>query len=105
VIDETLSTSGWYAEEPITRFLREDKIDVLIVDGPNPTKDDLYSRYPVIPVLSSRLNSSCMMMLDDAGRRGERKVIEVWERLLNLEFIRIGKYAIGLRNSAFKPFL
>jgi predicted O-methyltransferase YrrM len=104
-IDNKLDTSQWYAEEPIAIALGNDKIDLLIVDGPNPTDEDLYSRYPAMPVLLNRLASSYMVLLDDSGRRGERKVIQVWEVLSGIAFKQIGKYSIAMKNSPFKPFV
>jgi len=104
-IDKKLSTSQWYAEEPITASLGDERIDLLVVDGPNPTADNLFSRYPAMPVLFGRMASSYMVVLDDAGREGERQIIRVWEALLGIDFRQIGKYAIALKDTKYKPFV
>ena len=55
-------------------------IDLLLVDGPpsgEPGRER--SRYPALPALEARLAPGAAVVLDDAGRPGERWVLERWE--------------------------
>jgi hypothetical protein len=100
-----LCATAWYDKVPILDALYSEKVDLLVVDGPNPTPGNLYSRYPALPVLINHMSSSYMVLLDDSGRRGEREIIVCWESLSGVSFKKIGKYSIGFCNTHYKPFV
>lgn len=52
-------------------------IDLLLIDGP-PGKLQRLSRYPAVPKLISRLKKNSMIIVDDANRRDERKMVKRW---------------------------
>lgn len=52
-------------------------IDMLVIDGP-PGFQNENARYPAIPVLIDRLADGCVILLDDAARRGEINAVEQW---------------------------
>ncbi len=52
-------------------------IDLLAIDGP-PRKLDPLVRYPARPRLFLRLRPGATVFLDDAGRAGEKRVLELW---------------------------
>ncbi len=66
------------------------KVDVLIVDGP-PAKIGKETRYPAIPRLFDRLADQAIVLVDDAGRPDERKIVRRWVRkfpTLTLDYLR-----------------
>jgi len=72
----------WYD----TAFLRDIKsINLLVVDGPiipdpygKTQKMKEMARYPGLPILLEKLSDNCIIVVDDAKREDERKVIETW---------------------------
>ncbi len=65
----------WYD----TSALGDVRADLLIVDGP-PAELHPLARYPALPLLDERLGDGATVILDDAGRAGERRVVERWRR-------------------------
>jgi predicted O-methyltransferase YrrM len=53
------------------------QIDMVIVDGP-PSHMGEMMRYPALPVLHSLLSQEAVLILDDASREQERKVVRAW---------------------------
>ena len=64
----------WYDLDSLKNV---ERIDMLIVDGP-PHVERTTARYPALPLLFDRLSADAVVVLDDARREGERKVIELW---------------------------
>jgi predicted O-methyltransferase YrrM len=52
-------------------------IDLVFVDGP-PGSTGRHARFPAVPVLRERLSPAARVLLDDGGRRQERKVADRW---------------------------
>lgn len=69
----------WYARAAL-RDLPRAGIDLLLVDGPpaSPGSPQERSRYPALPRLADRLAPGATVILDDAGRPGERWALERW---------------------------
>lgn len=70
-------------------------VSLVVCDGP--VGDTRGGRYGLVPVLGERLGSRCLVLLDDAGREGERAVLRRWssERGLRYELRgRRKKYAV-----------
>ena len=57
--------------------LPEDKIDMLVIDGP-PGFIQKKSRYPALPLLYGSLKQNCIVLLDDAAREDEKEIIKLW---------------------------
>jgi hypothetical protein len=98
---------GWYAGWALSQ-LPESGVELLLVDGPPAGQPAIESsRYPALPALAARLAEGAVVILDDAGRAGERRVLERWEAELAMRFDRredegvaVGVYvAPGLRTS------
>jgi len=53
------------------------KADMLVVDGP-PTSVSPLARYPALPMLLDRLTESAVVVLDDASRADELKLVARW---------------------------
>lgn len=75
---------NWYALEALNDL---SDIDMLVVDGP-PAATGPQARYPSLPMLIDRLATNATVVLDDAHRRDELKIVEEWEASFP-EFTRI----------------
>ncbi len=65
---------SWYDLGALTL---PDSIDMLVIDGP--ATPDPFGRYPALPLLLPRLRNGAIVVLDDAGRQGERGVVARWQ--------------------------
>jgi predicted O-methyltransferase YrrM len=78
----------WYRTAELDAAIT-DPIDLLLVDGPaayaRPTQ---HARYPAVPYFRRLLASDSTVVLDDVFRRGERDVLDRWEREFELQFER-----------------
>lgn len=85
----------WYDRAALPAL--PERIDLLLVDGP-PAGDlaPERGRYPALPALADRLAPGAIVILDDAGRPGERWVLERWRAEHGLAFERRGDVAIGV---------
>jgi predicted O-methyltransferase YrrM len=89
---------GWYATSALDEL--PDRIDLLLVDGPPASEPDIAeSRYPALPLLGGRLGPNGLVILDDIGRSGERRVLDAWEAETAFRFeLRPGeRIALGRR--------
>ncbi|MFO8024265.1 O-methyltransferase [Thiohalophilus sp.] len=55
----------------------DENIDFLFVDGP-PRKTQEMARYPAMKFFDNKLESGAIVLLDDANRRDEIKIKELW---------------------------
>ena len=78
---------AWYDKQQIDKI--ESEIDLLVVDGP-PRFIQERSRFLALPILFDRLSKKSTIVLDDANRVDEKKVIEDWIDFLktkNVEYL------------------
>lgn len=80
------ATDSWYSRSVVERDLEGVKVDLLVVDGPPAGPSRAEARYPALPVLFPYLGPEAAIMLDDADRPGEQRVIERWQAELPLTF-------------------
>jgi predicted O-methyltransferase YrrM len=69
----------WYSNVPET--IGRAQIDLVIVDGPpayEPGKEN--SREPALPVIRSFLSERAVVILDDANREAESRILDRWLR-------------------------
>jgi predicted O-methyltransferase YrrM len=74
-------------------------VDFLIVDGP-PGELQKMSRYPALPLLRNELSANAIILLDDAGRSDEKKIVDLWRMEisdLEYEYVATEKGAVILR--------
>lgn len=76
VKEVSLRGQTWIWYDP-NAFSNLHDIDVLIVDGPPGTYQEL-SRYPALPMLFDSLAEGALVILDDAKRLDERKILDLW---------------------------
>ncbi len=58
--------------------LPDNKIDVLIIDGPPSTTGPL-ARYPAGPLLFNQLSAHAHIIIDDSNREDEKEIIKQWQ--------------------------
>lgn len=77
----------WYDTDAIRKEIGESKIDLLFVDGPPANKPGIeQARYPAVPFFKKNLSDSVAILLDDATRKGERKIAKKWSNELDRPF-------------------
>lgn len=77
------SSFSWYDTTVLEGI---DQVDVLIVDGP-PGGIQRLARYPALPLISHALSNEACIIVDDAKRKDEQKMMARWRR----EYPQLGK--------------
>lgn len=79
VVDAPLTTAHtptpWYSDDLIQRDVPQ--IDMVIIDGP-PESTAHLARYPALPRLAPRLTENAIIIIDDAARDDEVKMLKRW---------------------------
>ena len=71
----------WYA---LTKIKGIKPIDMLIIDGPAQYgRVDKMIRYPALPLLFDSLSDDAIIILDDADRKDEKDIVELWLKQFN----------------------
>lgn len=92
----------WYDSGKITDALQEaQEFDLVIVDGPYGSSTP-FARYSAIPFLQGRLSKEYGVFLDDAQRKEEQEIAEVWTERLNIKPQYIKRYAYFKSNESFE---
>lgn len=65
----------WYDTSDLN--LEKNSVQVLVVDGP-PEKTLSHARYPALPIFYEYLSDEAVVILDDAGRKEESEIVEMW---------------------------
>lgn len=76
----------WYGFEPAT--LGEQRIDLLLVDGP-PGNQAQLARYPAVPILRPHLAENVVVILDDGNRPDEQEIARLWANELDGSLERV----------------
>jgi hypothetical protein len=91
-------THQWYGTDPLEGL---EGVGILIVDGPPGNLQEM-ARYPALPILWKRLRDDVVIIVDDAARSDEKKMIQIWLREypeLHIEYAETAKGAVVLRRS------
>jgi 16S rRNA G966 N2-methylase RsmD len=81
-------STKWYCESNIKKAIKGLKFDLVIIDGPLAyTKELEMSRYPALIFINDYLNERNSVFLDDTHRKGEKKIIPLWEKQFNRIFL------------------
>lgn len=76
----------WY---DMSAFTEIQCVDLLVIDGP-PADFGSMVRYPALPLLDHLLSDNAVILVDDANRVGESKMVEKWLKQfsnMHLEFV------------------
>lgn len=65
----------WYDVDSLP--IEEKSVQILVVDGP-PEQTQSHARYPALPLLNKYLSDDAIVILDDAGRKEESEIVEMW---------------------------
>lgn len=86
-----LESNLWYSDQVLKENISSDyKFNLAIIDGPEAWKRKIrLSRYPAVPYLINILSDEFSIYLDDANRRGEKKILNLWDKKYKLKFERI----------------
>lgn len=96
----------WYNEDLLNQLLPK-KVDLILIDGPTAGLSDIKnSRFPAIPFLKPRIHNQTSIYLDDVNRPGEQNILKEWEKILNVNFQFLNRYAYFNPSSEYmsKPF-
>lgn len=79
--------NDWYDEAIVAAALGNEKVDLLLVDGPPAYERKIrYARYPAVPFFKPFLAERYTIVLDDVVRKGEREILARWEAELGIRF-------------------
>jgi predicted O-methyltransferase YrrM len=71
----------WY---DLTKIKDIKPIDMLIIDGPAQYgREQKMIRYPALPLLFDSLSDEAIIILDDADRKDEKNIVELWLKQFN----------------------
>lgn len=71
----------WY---DLTKIKDIKSIDMLIIDGPAQYgREQPMIRYPALPLLFDSLSDEAIIILDDADRKDEKNIVELWLKQFN----------------------
>jgi hypothetical protein len=76
----------WY-DAPLDSMPRD--FGLVICDGPPGTTKG--GRYGLVPIMKERLNSRCVVLVDDAGREQERAMTDRWKTEVDAALEFVGK--------------
>lgn len=75
----------WFDIDILDESLNEKVYDMVIIDGPMAYRKDIErSRFPALPYMLEKLNSSFSLYLHDTDREGEQSIIRDWKTMLGL---------------------
>lgn len=84
----------WYAQDAVWDL---DDIGMLLVDGP-PEVTWPEARFPALPLLRNRLAAGAFIVLDDANRSDERRILAAWDAMFpDLAPVRVIAPRIAVR--------
>ena len=76
---------NWYCIDTIKNHLNDDKLDVMIVDGPSGKLNDL-ARYPALPIMQKYFDDDYSIFLDDIHRLQEKRIAQDWVDKFSLDY-------------------
>lgn len=85
----------WYSTKSLNEQISHNsRFSLVIVDGPGAWKPEIeLSRYPALPYLVNSLEDSFSIYLDDTDRKGEKRVLSLWQKEFGMKFEKINDTA------------
>ena len=87
----------WYDLSKVNDFLKQNFIDLLIIDGPPGYLGPL-ARFPAIPLLYNNLSKNALIFLDDGAREDEQMIVDKWKEMFEFSSV---EYLKHLEKGAF----
>lgn len=90
---------AWFDENELTDALKDRRFDLVVVDGPPAfSRDKAQSRYPALPYLQERsaISDDALIVLDDAFRYGEKKILRRWSAESGYRFRRLRSLGVAV---------
>ncbi len=106
--DLAVENNSWYSHKALEGHLNhEKKTDLVLIDGPGAWQpENKLSRYTAVPFLINKLADNFAVYLDDTNRKGEQKIISLWKKKYNLDFIRINsKSSVCIKGNKLNTIL
>ncbi len=100
----SMNNGTWYSSDAL-EAIPDQGIDFLIVDGPPSMESNLSTRYGALPFFNDKLAQDYALILDDACRKGEKRIISNWEDEFGVEFKIIGDVAYHVSGLSYLPYL
>ncbi|NND61920.1 MAG: hypothetical protein HKN48_01870 [Flavobacteriaceae bacterium] len=72
---------SWYDSEKITQALQDNRLDMVVVDGPGANTSRL-ARFPALEVIEKNLAQNFFVLLDDIRRSDEKIILNKWASTL-----------------------
>jgi hypothetical protein len=90
-----LENNSWYSINSLSEKLNKDlKINLAMIDGPGAWRPEIRSsRYPAVPYLLNFLDDNFSIYLDDINRKGEKKILNLWQKKYSMKFEKINNTA------------
>jgi predicted O-methyltransferase YrrM len=106
--NEKEGSPHWYTKSIIDGLFKTASFDMVVVDGPTAFEKEIeWSRYFALPFIQQRLAHNYVILLDDANRGGEKKVLQAWAQEFQLSFTIFGDtFAVAYKGDYFEsnPF-
>ena len=97
-----------FNKEKIAETIENKQFDLILIDGPKAYgKGQSYNRISDVFLAKQYLNENTCIILDDAGRSGEKAAIKYWEEKYGLKFfVHHYQYALAYTKNSFSciPF-
>ncbi|GAB5408702.1 MAG: hypothetical protein BalsKO_10670 [Balneolaceae bacterium] len=77
LINHTINGKNYSWYDTSNLELEEKSVQLLVVDGP-PEKTQPHARYPALPLFHKYLSDNAIVILDDAGRKEESEIVQMW---------------------------
>ncbi len=72
----------WYETTELLKVIKNQSIDLLVIDGP-PWNTQNLARYPALPILFDLLSENAIILIDDAARKDEQEILNLWMKEFN----------------------
>lgn len=96
-VTQTKAGHEYYAYDDFARGMNGKRFSVISIDAPHGGKKNIYARRDILPLIPDILDTSWVILIDDAERHGEKNTIKDIEKTLANNGIG---YCVGLYKGA-----
>ena len=105
-METPLGKVNWYDYATVLKGVQDQKFDLITVDGPPANGRKIrYSRYPAFINMTDFFKEDFCLILDDANRKGEQKIIQSFKKIRpDLQFALVSEtLAVFRKPTTFNP--